>query len=241
MATAAELIAIAESYIGITESPANSNNVEFNTRYYGKAVSGSSYPWCCTFIWCLFQDADAADLFYGGAKSAYVPSVYSYAKTHGLFVTEDYQPGDLPLYDWGGDGTPDHIGIIKTVSGTTITAIEGNTSYGNDSNGGEVMLRTRSTSTMLGAYRPAYDEEEEDDLATALSSIATAAGLSEDDTVTALGIMAKYANTTTETWETTAVETLKENGIIMSDHDPRAPVSYAEMAAMLNRIVAKIS
>lgn len=52
--TASELIEIAASQIGTKESPANSNNVKYNTWYYGKAVSGSAYPWCAVFVcWCF--------------------------------------------------------------------------------------------------------------------------------------------------------------------------------------------
>jgi hypothetical protein len=41
-------------------------------------------------------------------------------------------PGDIIFYDWqdsgSGDntGTPDHVGIVEKVSGSTITVIEGN-------------------------------------------------------------------------------------------------------------------
>lgn len=54
--TAAQLLAIAESQIGTKESPANSNNVKYNTWFYGHAVSGSAYPWCAVFVcWCFYQ------------------------------------------------------------------------------------------------------------------------------------------------------------------------------------------
>lgn len=52
--TAARLVSIAKSQIGVTEYPANSNKVKYNTWYYGKAVSGSAYPWCMVFVcWCF--------------------------------------------------------------------------------------------------------------------------------------------------------------------------------------------
>ena len=44
------LLAIASAEIGITEYPPNSNNVKYNTWFYGKPVQGKKYPWCCTFI-----------------------------------------------------------------------------------------------------------------------------------------------------------------------------------------------
>lgn len=52
--TAAKLIEIAKAQIGVKESPANSNNVKYNTWFYGKAVSGSAYAWCVVFVlWCF--------------------------------------------------------------------------------------------------------------------------------------------------------------------------------------------
>lgn len=40
MAKASEVIALAKSYVGTKGSPANSNNVIFNTHYYGGEISG---------------------------------------------------------------------------------------------------------------------------------------------------------------------------------------------------------
>ena len=52
--TAKTLISIAEGQIGVTEYPADSNNVLYNTWYYGRTVSGSAYPWCAVFVcWCF--------------------------------------------------------------------------------------------------------------------------------------------------------------------------------------------
>jgi cell wall-associated NlpC family hydrolase len=27
------------------------------------------------------------------------------------------QPGDMIIFDWEGDGTPDHVGIVESVNG----------------------------------------------------------------------------------------------------------------------------
>ena len=52
------LMAIACGEVGITEYPPNSNNVKYNTWYYGHPVQGSNYPWCCTFLSYLFYLLD---------------------------------------------------------------------------------------------------------------------------------------------------------------------------------------
>lgn len=62
------IIKKAKSYIGTKESPRNSNNVIFNTHYYGRPVHGAAYPWCCVFLWDVFRLCGASSMFYGGKK-----------------------------------------------------------------------------------------------------------------------------------------------------------------------------
>ena len=45
--TAETILNIARGELGVRESPAGSNRVKYNRAYYGREVSGSSYPWCC--------------------------------------------------------------------------------------------------------------------------------------------------------------------------------------------------
>lgn len=54
-------LARAQAEVGITENPANSNKVKYNTWYYGKEVSGSAYPWCAVFVSWVYNGPDAAD------------------------------------------------------------------------------------------------------------------------------------------------------------------------------------
>jgi len=162
MITAEQIMNRALSYIGTKESPANSNNVIFNTHYYGKAVSGSGYPWCCAFVWDIFRMAGASDLFYNGCKTAYCPSVDLWGKQENQTVPKDQgQYGDIVLFDFDRSGVADHIGFIysKNTDGSYET-VEGNTAVGNDSNGGEVMRRTRKQSTIKAIIRPKYDNAE---------------------------------------------------------------------------------
>ena len=159
---ASTIIAKAKSYIGTKESPANSNNVIFNTHYYGKAVSGSAYPWCMVFVWDIFRLCGASNLFYNGQKTAYCPTLMSWAKSQGKFVKGSYKPGDVLFFNFSGGSEAKHTGFCVSQSGSDVTTIEGNTSAGSSGsqdNGGMVAQRTRSTSTILGAYRPSYEAE----------------------------------------------------------------------------------
>ena len=156
---AENILDLARSQIGITEYPPDSNNVKYNTEYYGKIVSGNAYPWCCVFIWWLFYNAGAPELFYGGKKTASCTTLMKYYRAAGQLVSEP-QPGDIVFYQFDKDAYADHAGIIESVSGSTIIAIEGNTSgAGSQTSGGAVLRKTRSKSLIMAVARPAYEED----------------------------------------------------------------------------------
>ena len=81
------------------------------------------------------------------ARYAYCPYIVSDARNgrYGLAVTGAPTPGDLVVYDWQRDGTYDHVGLVESGNSSSWTAIEGNTSVDNNSNGGQVMRRQRSS------------------------------------------------------------------------------------------------
>lgn len=167
MATAERILKIALAERGVKESPPNSNNVKYNTAYYGQEVwdgkAGGKYPWCMTFQWWLFHQAEADGLFYGGRKTASCGTLMDYARAHGQLVTSGYQPGDLLFLRFSAKRTrPEHVGLLKEMrSGGTYITIEGNTGLDDDANGGQVQQRVRYAWQVLGAYRPHYDKEDE--------------------------------------------------------------------------------
>lgn len=156
MATAKQLLSLARNEIGVSESPPASNRVKYNTWYYGREVSGSAYPWCMVFVQWVFAQAGVPL----PVRTASCTALKTAAKNADSWVTSGYQPGDVVIYDWTGDGVMDHCGIVESVSGACVVAIEGNTSAGDNSNGGQVQRRTRTTSQINGAFRPTYDKEE---------------------------------------------------------------------------------
>jgi hypothetical protein len=142
-------LAKAITQLGITESPPESNNNKYGSWY------GVNYqPWCAMFVtWCY--ELGAADVgrdspsFVKGSRYSYCPYMVSDARNgkYGLKTTDDPIPGDVVLYDWSWDTVYDHVGIFeKWAGGGEFSAIEGNTSTSNNSNGGQVMRRTRSKS-----------------------------------------------------------------------------------------------
>jgi hypothetical protein len=145
-----KMLQIAVSRIGIKESPSGSNKCQFSAWY------GVVGPWCAMFVTKCGNEAGLS-AFQRGSRWAYCPYMVSdaLAGRNGLRArgkSEAPQPGDIVLFDWGGDGVADHVGIFEKGTRNSFTCIEGNTAVGNDSNGGEVMRRQRSGSVRLFAY-----------------------------------------------------------------------------------------
>ena len=76
MGTVNELLGIARKQIGVSEAPPDSNNVRYNTWYYGREVMGSWYPWCMVFCKKLNEVSSPIGL---RAKSAWKDSLPSMA------------------------------------------------------------------------------------------------------------------------------------------------------------------
>ena len=154
LAAPTDIVAKAQSQIGVKESPANSNNVKYNTEYYGRTINNRDYAWCAVFIWWVFKECKASNLYYGGGKTAYCPTLMNFYKQKGQF-SKTPRVGSIVFYDWNSNNSPDHVGIVEKInSDGSITAIEGNTSVGNESNGGCVMRRTRYKSQIIGYAYP---------------------------------------------------------------------------------------
>ena len=148
----------AKAEIGVKEAPPNSNNVKYNTWYYGKEVSGSSYPWCATFISWLFKDEQSLC-----PKSASCENLYNWFKQRGQLV-DDPQPGDIVFFKYTtsdkarNNRKTNHIGIVKMASSRlNVVTIEGNTSITSNDNGGCVMERVRKAN-IVGYARPKYSD-----------------------------------------------------------------------------------
>ena len=153
MATAKEILAVARGELGYKESPAGSNRTKYGARF---GLNGQ--PWCMLFIQWVFTKAGAESLL--AARTASCGAFMRAAKAAGQWVTGGYQPGDIVIMDFPGNkAKTDHCGIVVTLLTDGVRTIEGNTGVGNDSNGGEVMERTRPLSVIIGAYRPHYAEE----------------------------------------------------------------------------------
>lgn len=149
MATAQNLLVVAASQLGVTETPVN-------RQRYSAELGRPAESWCADFCeWALKQAGvpGPGRNTYGNASTL----VNSFGNIH---IAP--QPGDLVGYHFPGESAGiNHVGIVESVdlAHGTITSIEGNTTpgiAGVQSNGGGVYRRTRPMSQVVGFGRPAY-------------------------------------------------------------------------------------
>ena len=95
MTQADALIEVAASQLGVEESPKGSNKTK-----YGEAYGFNGVAWCMIFVWWCFREAGLSRLFYDGRKTASCTTLMKWAKANGQFVTSDYLPGDVLLYQF---------------------------------------------------------------------------------------------------------------------------------------------
>lgn len=143
----------AKNELGVTEYPANSNNVKYNIWFYGKMVQGDGFPWCAVFISYIFKDSPIVK------KTASCLDMLEWFEAHNRIVTHP-QPGDIVFYKFKTNKRrTNHVGLIISVTDSNnFLTIEGNTSLKSDDNGGAVMERRRTRANVVGFARPEYED-----------------------------------------------------------------------------------
>ena len=89
----------------------------------------SHVAWCACFAsWC----GDQAGLIESGKmpKFSLCDDGIAWFQSKGKWKSRGYSPapGTLIFFDWNGDGTPDHVGIVEKTEGSTVYTVEGNSS-----------------------------------------------------------------------------------------------------------------
>ena len=140
-----EITRIAQKEIGEIEKPTNSNKTK-----YGKWFGFDGVAWCGMFVsWCYAQAGFQLPKIGFSKGYAGCQTAVAYFKKNGM-ITDNPVEGDIVFFDWNADGRYDHTGIfVKWIDKVQFETIEGNTAIGNDSNGGQVMLRKRSKTNAI--------------------------------------------------------------------------------------------
>lgn len=132
--------------VGVKEDPPGSNWGPRVSQYIRSTGYNFPLKWCLAFVhWCYQREGFVLP------GRALVQAFDNWA-THAGAIVERPLKGDIVCYDWDGDHWDDHVGIIIKVLALRwrnkkfvgwIKTVEGNTSYGNNSNGGQVQIRYR--------------------------------------------------------------------------------------------------
>lgn len=132
------IIETAIKEIGTIEKPKNSNKTK-----YGKWFGFDGVPWCGIFVSWVYAQAGypLGNIGFPKGFAGCQTAVAHFRKTGE--IVKNPQRGDIIFFDWNGDKRYDHCGIVNDNNGNGIGTIEGNTSFTNESNGGQVMNRFR--------------------------------------------------------------------------------------------------
>ena len=135
----ARVVATAKKYLGCNEK--DGSHRQIIDRYNSHKPLARGYAmkytdaWCATFVSAVSIEMGLTDIM--PTECGCPQMIKLYQKLGRWQENENYtpKPGDVIFYDWqdGADyaasdnkGSPDHVGIVVSVSGGVVTVIEGN-------------------------------------------------------------------------------------------------------------------
>ena len=130
------VVSKAKSYLGCKESDGSHKKIIDLYNSYKPLARGYAVKytdeWCATFVSAIGITLGYTDIMPTECSCTKMIELY---KAKGRWKENDAHipsPGDIVMYDWQdngrGDntGTPDHVGFVVSLNGTTMTIIEGN-------------------------------------------------------------------------------------------------------------------
>ncbi len=161
---ASSLVSVAKSQIN--EKDDGNNKCIYNDELWGEGTCGDGYAWCCAFVWWCFKHTNPSlsKYYYGGGKTALCETLRNYHKNAGDAINSNFKAGDIVFFNWNGGTNAQHVGIvIEDQKDNSVKTIEGNTQgSGNQSTGGHVMEKTRTTQFILDGFRPGKSTSNEE-------------------------------------------------------------------------------
>lgn len=136
--TATALIQQARAWIGCRESDGSHRKIIDTYNSHKPLARGYKVrytdAWCATFVSACAIKTSMTDIIPTECGCSQMVSLFQRLGEWDENDARRPRPGDIIFYDWqdsgaGNDtGSPDHVGIVESVSGNTITVIEGNKS-----------------------------------------------------------------------------------------------------------------
>lgn len=161
-----KVLAVAAREIGYRQGKNQDNK-------YGRWFGMNNCAWCVIFAaaWCYNQAGVIGEVV---GRSYHEGGLYSCSQTLGWYrehapecIKTEGVPGCLVIFDFPKTKyQTDHMGLFVKQEDGKITTIDGNTSGGNDANGGYVQQRTRRLKDLDNVWyivpRELTEEEKED-------------------------------------------------------------------------------
>ena len=112
---------------GIVEVALTQIGNEGGQPYWSWYGFDSRVEWCACFVsWC----ADQCDYIDSGLIPKFAGCIdgANWFKSNNRWNDRNYEPkaGDIIFFDWEGDGTTDHVGIVEKCENGTVYTVEGN-------------------------------------------------------------------------------------------------------------------
>ena len=130
MATANEVVKLAQSWLGIKEGSAEHkmlvdlyNSYLPHPRGYAMKVTDN---WCAMFISCLAIKLGITDIIPVECGCGEMIKLFQQLGVWNPDKSRVPNVGDIIFYDWNNDKWSDHVGVVESVAGSIITVIEGN-------------------------------------------------------------------------------------------------------------------
>lgn len=238
MATVNGLLKTAQKYLGKTEYPPNSNKIIFNTNFYGREVSGPAYPWCAVFVYEMCKEAGV----HLPLKTASCTALMNAAKQADMWVTSNFRPGDIAIFDFTGkQKVAKHCGIVEDIiPDYGIVAIEGNTSStdaGSQDNGGMVCRKRRQLKHIIGVVRPHYAPEKSEEDVSDMTIAEFVDKLTDEQAYMLLTKAQRYAGTLSEPeWSIREGHWARaKDSAVINGGNPEGLIKRDEVIAILGR------
>ena len=122
----------ARSHLGENEYDGSFHGiVDTYKDYTGRSDLNYGHSWCAMFVSTLFIETNMTSIMNISSGCTDMMAMFN---SQGRYHSRGYvpQPGDLIFYDWEctDSGDADHVGIVESCDGYTITVIEGNLADG---------------------------------------------------------------------------------------------------------------
>lgn len=132
----AAVVTAAQTWLGCNERDGSHRKIIDIYNAHKPLVRGYKVKytdaWCATFVSAVFIESGLTDIAPTECSCSRMIQLY---KNIGRWQEADSfipSPGDLMMYDWNdtgkgeNTGAPEHVGMVVSVSGSTIRVIEGN-------------------------------------------------------------------------------------------------------------------